>query len=98
MIFRDYVELLYQAFLQDKGYIETLREKIRSEEFNKDQMYDTAFQNWKSINPSDPDSYRQKVRYYPNEVDPQQGVYIYEDRAKAREDLKLIRRCLKRRK
>ncbi len=98
MIFREYVELLYQAFLQDKGYIETLRERIQSEEFNKDQMYDSAFQNWKSINPADPYSYRQKVRYYPNEVDPQQGVFIYEDRSKAKEDLKLIRRCLKRKK
>ena len=98
MIFREYVELLCQAFLQDKGYIETLRERIQSEEFNKDQMYDSGFQNWKSINPADPYSYRQKVRYYPNEVDPQQGVFIYEDRSRAKEDLKLIRRCLKRKK
>ena len=94
MIFREYVELLYQAYLQDKGYLETLRKKIRSEEFNKDQMYDSAFQNWKQTNPGNPLSYRQKVKYYPHEVDPQQGVYVYEADQKARDTVNRLKRCL----
>ena len=95
MIFREYVELLYQAYLQDKGYLETLRQKIKSEEFNKDQMYDSAFQNWKKINPGDSLSYRQKVKYHPNEVDPQQGVYVYEHEQRTRDTADRVKRCLK---
>jgi len=54
MLFRDYVELLYQAYLQDKGYLQTLRDKIKSQEFSKDQMYDPAFENWNEIRHEDP--------------------------------------------
>lgn len=95
MVFREYVELLYQAYLQDKGYLETLRKKIKSEEFNKDQMYDSAFQNWKQVNPGDPLSYKQKVKYHPNEIDPQQGVYVYEQDQKTRHAADRLKRYLK---
>ena len=54
MLFRDYVELLYQAYLQDKGYLQTLRDKIKSQEFSKDQMYDPVFENWNEIRHEDP--------------------------------------------
>ena len=57
MLFRDYVELLYQAYLQDKGYLQTLRDKIKSQEFSKDQMYDPAFENWNEIRHEDPSTY-----------------------------------------
>ena len=96
MLFRDYVELLYQAYLQDKGYIDTLRQKIKSEEFNKEQLYDPAFQNWKQINPADRSSPRQRVRYHPSPVDPQQGVYVYEDTDALRQKVEIVRRCLRR--
>ena len=39
MLFREYVELLYQAYLEDRGYLRKLRDIIKSEEFNKDQIY-----------------------------------------------------------
>lgn len=57
MLFREYVELLYQAYLEDRGYLQKLRDRIQSEEFNKDQMYDPSFECFKSIDPSDPDTY-----------------------------------------
>jgi hypothetical protein len=91
MLFRDYVELLYQAYLQDKGYIETLRKKIQSEEFNKEQLYDPAFQNWKQINPADRDTSRQRVKYHPSPVDPQQGVYVYEDSDALRHKVEIVK-------
>ena len=98
MLFRDYVELLYQAYLQDASYLQTLRDKIRSREWNKDQMYDPAFEDWKSINPADTESHHgNRIRFHPvNDYDPQQGVYTYEDRQDAREKLRVIRECLQR--
>jgi hypothetical protein len=91
MLFRDYVELLYQAFLQDKGYLTTLRDKIKSDSWTKEQLHDPAFQNWKSINPRDPSTYQQQVKYYPNDIDPEQGVYVYESRALAKRRVNRIR-------
>lgn len=72
MLFRDYVELLYQAYLHDKGYLQTLRGKIKSEEWNKTQMYDPAFTDWESIIPADPESHHgNRIKYRPNPYDPQ---------------------------
>jgi len=97
MLFRDYVELLYQAYLQDKGYLQTLRDKIKSEEWNKTQIYDPAFTEWKSINPANPETHhRNRIKFHPNPYDPQQGVYTYEDRQDAREKLRIIRESLQR--
>jgi hypothetical protein len=97
MLFRDYIDLLYQAYLQDKGYLQTLRDKIKSDEFNKDQMYDPAFEDWKSIDPTNPETHHgNRIKFHPNPYDPQQGVYTYESRKDAREKLRVIRECLQR--
>jgi len=98
MLFRDYVELLYQAFLQDKDYLQTLRDKIKSEVWNKDQMYDPAFDCWKSIDPRNPESYHgNRIKFHRSDLNPEQGVYTYEqDHIDAREKLRIIRECLQR--
>jgi hypothetical protein len=101
MLFRDYIELLYQAYLQDKGYLQTLRDKIKSEEFNKDQMYDPAFVDaWKSIDPTNPETHHSnRIKFHRNNIyDPQQGIYTYEHHQDAREKLRVIRECLSRRR
>ncbi len=99
MLFRDYIELLYQAYLQDQGYLQTLRDKIKSDEFNKDQMNDQAFEDWKSIDPRDPETHHgNRIKYHPNQYDRQQGIYTYEDQQQARKHLKVIKECLARRR
>ena len=99
MLFRDYVELLYQAYLQDKGYIQSIREKIQSEQFNKDQMYDPAFENWKSIDPRRVEKGElPRWKYHPNPIDPETGVYVYEDRQKAKENWRVVKECLNKRR
>ena len=98
MLFREYIEILWQAYLHDKGYLQTLREKIKSEEFNKDQMYDPAFEDWKSIDPRNPESHHgQRMKFHRNPYDPQDGVYVYEEQ-KARKNLEVVRRCMKRKR
>ena len=98
MLFREYVELLYQAYLEDRGYLLKLREKIQSEEFNKDQMYDPSFDEWKSIDLRNPDTYHgNRIKYHPSPYDPQQGVYTFEERQKARRILKLIKESIRQR-
>ena len=99
MLFREYVELLYQAYLEDRNYLQKLRDKIKSEEFNKDQMYDPSFEDWKSIDPRNPDTYHgSRIRYTPSNHDPQQGVYTFEQQNKARRLLKLIKESIRQRK
>ena len=100
MLFRDYVELLYQAYLQDASYLQTLRDKIKADEFNKDQMYDPAFDDWKSIDPTNPETHHSnRIKFHPvNSYDPQQGVYTYEDRQKAKENWRVVKECLNKRR
>ena len=99
MLFRDYVELLYQAYLQDKKYLSTLRDKIKSKEFNKDQMYDPAFEDWKSIDPRDPETHHgNRIKFHPSPHDPQQGVITYESCNDDKEKLRIIKECLSRRR
>ena len=98
MLFREYIEILWQAYLQDQKYLQTLREKIKSEEFNKDQMYDPAFEDWKSIDPRNPESHHgQRMKFHRNPYDPQDGVYVYEEQ-NARKNLEVVRRCMKRKR
>ena len=95
MIFSEYVTLLYSAFLEDKNYIETLRNKIRTEEFNRDQMSDPMFQDISLVDPRKPDTYRsRRGKFFPNPFNPESGVYTYEDHQDAREKLRVIRECL----
>ena len=96
MLFRDYISLLFQCYLQDKKYLQTLRDKIKSDEFNKDQMYDPAFEDWKSIDPTNPETHHgNRIKFHRTNIyDPQQGIYTYEDQQDAREKLRVIRECL----
>jgi hypothetical protein len=97
MLFRDYIEILWQSYLEDRGYLQKLRDKIRSEEFNKDQMYDPAFEGWESIDPRNPETHHgNRMKFHPNPHDPQQGVITYESREESREKLRVIRECLQR--
>ena len=84
--------------MEDKGYLQKLRDRIRSEEFNKDQMYDPSFEDWKSIDPRNPDTYHgNRIKFHPSPYDPQQGVYTFEEREKARKILKLIKESIRQR-
>lgn len=98
MLFREYVELLYQAYLQDHGYLQTLRDKIKTEEFNKEQMYDPAFEGARSLNPFRNRDENPKLKYHPHPQDPQSGVFVYEDQEKARENWRIIKKVINRRK
>jgi hypothetical protein len=99
MLFREYVELLYQAYLQDKGYLQTLRDKIKSSAFNQDQMSDPAFENWKDIKPDDSSTYHQsRWKYHPHPMDPQTGVFVFEQQQKVKRQVEIIKDCIKRRR
>lgn len=99
MLFRDYVEMLYQAYLQDKGYLQTLRDKIKTDDFQKQSEFDPAFEDWQSINPVNPETHHgNRIKFHPNPYDPQQGVYTYEQRQDARKKLSIIKECLARRR
>jgi hypothetical protein len=99
MIFSEYITLLYAAFLEDKGYIETLRNKIKSEEFNRSQMYDPVFHDITSIDPRRLDTFRHKrAKFFPNPFNPESGVYTYENKQNNRETLRIIRECHQRRR
>ena len=98
MLFRDYIEILWQAYLEDRGYLQKLRERIQSEEFTKDSLFSPEFEDWKSIDPRNPDTHHgNRIKFHPvNSYDPQQGVYTYEDQQVARRRLRVIRECLQR--
>ena len=100
MLFRDYIHLLFQCYLQDASYLQTLRDKIKTEEFNKDQMYDPAFEDWKNIDPRNPETHHgNRMKFHRTNIhDPQQGIYTYEERQDAREKVRVIRECLSRRR
>ena len=98
MLFRDYVELLYQAYLQDKGYLQTLRDKIQKDKFNSDSIYDPAFENWRSINPRRVEKGElPRWKYHPNLLDPETGVYVYENMIKAKENWRIIKEVMSKR-
>jgi hypothetical protein len=98
MLFRDYIEILWQAYLEDRGYLQKLRDRIQSEEFTKDSLFSPEFDDWKSIDPRNPESYHgNRIKFHRSDLNPQQGVYTYEqDHIGAREKLRIIRECLQR--
>ena len=99
MLFRDYVELLYQAYLQDKEYLQTLRDKIQKDKFNSDSIFDPAFENWKSIDPRSAEKGDlPRWKYHPNPLDPETGVYVYENSSKAKEHWRIIKEVMSKRK
>ena len=90
MIFRDYVELLYKAYLEDREIIKRLRDKIEDGSYLKDLEDDPGLQDWETINPRSVDPrQRGRSKYYPNPVDPQQGVRVFEIRKQ-----KVVRKIL----
>ena len=99
MIFSEYVKLLYSAFMEDKGYLETLGKKIRSEEFNRDEIFDPVFQDALSIDPRNLDTFKHtRAKFFPNPYNPESGMITYEERQKARERLRVIKECRQKRK
>ena len=79
MLFRDFVELLYKAYLEDKGILKTLRDKLKDGSYLQDLEDDPALQDWKEINPRAIDPRRSGgSKYYPNTYNPQEGVRVFE--------------------
>jgi hypothetical protein len=62
-------------------------------------MYDPAFEDWKSVDPRNPEIYHgNRMKFHPSPHDPQQGVITYESREEDRERLRVIKECLSRRR
>ena len=67
MTFREYIELLYKAYLLDRGALTKLRDKVKDETFLQDLEDDPEMQNRNKINPRSIDPRKQgRSRYYPN--------------------------------
>ena len=81
MLYRDFQELLYRAYLEDRKIIQRLRDKLKDPDYISDLENDPELQDWQNINPRSIDPRKQgRSKYYPNPHDPQQGVRVYEDR------------------
>ena len=97
ILFREYIEILWQAYLEDRGYLQKLRDIIQSEEFTKDSLFSPEFEDWKSIDPRNSESHHgNRIKFHPSPLDPQQGIYTCEQREEARRRLRVIRECLQR--
>jgi hypothetical protein len=103
MLFREYVELLYRAYLEDRGLIRRLRDKLQDATYLDDLENDPELQNWQTVDPSSLDPRKhQKSKYYPSLYDPQQGVRVYEENQytnqseKAKRVLDLVKKSHKR--
>ena len=80
VLYRDFQELLYRAYLEDRKIIQRLRDKLKDPDYISD-LEMTLMQDWQNINPRSIDPRKQgRSKYYPNSHDPQQGVRVYEDR------------------
>ena len=83
MLFRDYVELLYRAYLEDRKIIQALRDKLKDGSYLQDLEDDPDLQDWIQVNPRAVDPrQRGRSKYHPHPIDPQQGVRVYESRNK----------------
>lgn len=94
-MFRDYVELLYKAYLEDRVIIKCLRDKMKDGSYLQDLEDDPGLQDWETINPrAIAPRQRGRSKYYPNPIDPQQGVRLYESRNQrvVRKTLDAVRR------
>ena len=77
MPFKDYVELLYRAYLEDEEMIQRLREKLQDADYLKRLDGDPDFQDWNQVNPRDIDPRkRSRSKYHPHLLDLQQGVRV----------------------
>lgn len=79
MLFRDYVILLYRAYLEDREIIKSLRDKLKDGSYLQDLEDDPDLQDWQEVNPRaiDP-AKRGRSKYYPNPYSPQEGVRVFE--------------------
>ncbi len=83
MTFREYIELLYKAYLLDRGVLTKLPDKVKDGTFLQDLEDDPEMQNWNQINPRSIDTRKQgRSKYYPNQLNPKEGVRIFESREK----------------
>ena len=95
MPFKNYVELLYRAYLENEKIIQRLREKLQDIDYLKRLEGDPEFQDWDQINPRDLDPRkRSRSKYYPHLLDLQQGVRVFEGSKKA---VNKIREIIKKR-
>ncbi len=79
MLFRDFVELLYKAYLEDRGILKTLRDKLKDGSYLLDLEDDPELQDWDEINPRAIDPRRSgRSKYYPNTYNPQEGIRVFE--------------------
>ena len=99
MLFRDYVELLYKAYLEDRGILKTLRDKLKDGSYLQDLEDDPELQDWQDINPRAIDPHKKsRSRYYPNTYNPQEGVRVFESiQSKNPKALKKIKEIVKKR-
>ena len=99
MLFRDFVELLYKAYLEDRGILKTLRDKLKNGSYLQDLEDDPELQDWDEINPRAIDPRRSgRSKYYPNPYNPQEGVRVFEDiQSKNLKALKKIKEIVKKR-
>jgi len=99
MLFRDFVELLYRAYLEDKGILNALRDKLKDGSYLQDLEDDPELQDWQQINPRAIDPRRSgRSKYYPNTYNPQEGVRVFESlQSKNPKALKKIREIVKKR-
>ena len=99
MLFRDFVELLYKAYLEDRGILKTLRDKLKDGSYLQDLEDDPDLQDWEEINPIAIDPRRSgRSKYYPNTYNPQEGVRVFEDiQEKNPRALKKIKEIVKKR-
>ena len=96
MPFKDYVELLYRAYLEDEKVLQRLREKLQDIDCLKRLDGDPDLQDWNQINPRDLDPRkRSKSKYHPHPLDLQQGVRVFEGNNKA---VNKVREIIKRRR
>ena len=99
MLFRDFVELLYKAYLEDRGILKTLRDKLKDGSYLQDLEDDPELLDWQEINPRAIDPRRQsRSRYYPNTYNPQEGIRVFESiQSKNPKALKKIKEIVKKR-
>ena len=90
--YSDFVKTLYKAYLEDRGIIKTLRDKIKDGSYIQDLEDDPELQNWDQINPRAIDPRKHgRSKYYPNPHNPQEGIRVFESRK--RKAVKKVMEC-----
>ena len=96
MPFKDYVELLYRAYLEDEEILQRLREKLQDTDCLKRLDGDPEYQDWNQVNPRNIDPRKQsKSKYHPHPLDLQQGVRVFE--SSKHKAMNKVREIIKRR-